>query len=389
MAAWQAYLGVDAWHEAGYQGGGIKVGVLDVAFGGLEQVPAQITLPPDRQESRYAGPPDSHGTLVLETLLSIAPQADYYLYALHPAGRDLEQAVTWLLEMGVGVVNYSLSSLDVPLDGTSYPAQQLGRLADANVLVVTSVGNHGVSYLSEIYRDENGDGWHEFQTGDPSLWVSPMLTENFGEAHLRWQDVYTQAEIDLDLYIFDASRQALWHASTQVQAGRAADWPHEDSFYPTTAGQPLYIGIRAKTKGAIPPNTRFYLYVDDSRLEYSSPTGSLAAPADSPKLLAVGGIEQDESLWWRSARGPTWDGRPKPDLVAPARLQLGGGVFVGTSASSPLVAGAAILARQAFPELSEAEIRHWMLESTQALGHSHHSQEPFAYGRLWMPPPPH
>lgn len=74
---------------------------------------------------------------------------------------------------------------------------------------------------------------------------------------------------------------------------------------------------------------------------------SIIAPADGDSVIAVGGVYSDRSLWYSSSRGPTADGRIKPDLVAqsvgvvsvewPATTGIAG--YSGTSFSAPLVAG--------------------------------------------------
>jgi len=377
------YTGISAWHAAGIQGAGVKIGIIDLGFAGIDRFAAGYT-----HETPLTNALTDHGALVYEVLLAAAPQAEFYLFQLNPGGRNIAEAVDWMIAQGVDVVNYSASTLDIPLDGTNYQAQQLGRLADADILTVVAMGNHGNSFLSEAFKDTDGDGWHEFDWGYEYLWAVPLLTEPFGEAHLRWQDTYTSALLDLDLYIYTENQQAILGASTAVQAGGAADWSYEDAFYPTQAGVPIHIRVRAKIPGAVPDGTLFYLYVDDSTLGATTPQGSLNAPADSPKVLAVGAIEANESVWARSSRGPTWDGRIKPDLVAPTRLQLmqHDQVFSGTSASTPLVSGAAALARGAFPQLSEAQVRQWLLNNAIDLGEPG-ADNTFGYGRLWLPAP--
>jgi len=87
-------------------------------------------------------------------------------------------------------------------------------------------------------------------------------------------------------------------------------------------------------------------------------SGSLWPPADSPHVLAVGAISASGTVQNFSSRGPTSDGRIKPDVVA-----LGSNVFVatsianyalvnGTSFSTPLVAGLAALLLEAHPEMT-------------------------------------
>jgi subtilisin family serine protease len=81
-------------------------------------------------------------------------------------------------------------------------------------------------------------------------------------------------------------------------------------------------------------------------------------PADAIGILAIGSINSVESLSSFSSKGPTADGRTKPDVVA-----LGSGTRVikqsgslgttsGTSVASPLVASLAAGVWQAYPLLS-------------------------------------
>jgi hypothetical protein len=91
--------------------------------------------------------------------------------------------------------------------------------------------------------------------------------------------------------------------------------------------------------------------------------GSLLAPSDGDSVFAVGAVDSYGNVTQFSSRGPTYDGRIKPDASA-----LGQGVSVafagtsvysrgnGTSFSAPLVSSAAGALNGAHPELSMVEI---------------------------------
>jgi len=84
---------------------------------------------------------------------------------------------------------------------------------------------------------------------------------------------------------------------------------------------------------------------------------SLWTPADSPHVLSVGAVTPSREIASFSGRGPTADGRTKPDVVA-----MGTSVYMmlnddrfrtgqGTSYSTPQIAGLAALLLQSHPTL--------------------------------------
>jgi hypothetical protein len=85
---------------------------------------------------------------------------------------------------------------------------------------------------------------------------------------------------------------------------------------------------------------------------------SLQAPADGDSVLAVGSVDVAGGRSDFSAEGPTGDGREKPELLAPgeglpAALVGNGepvGLVEGTEFAAALVAGAAALFVEAYPE---------------------------------------
>ncbi|MFP4459174.1 MAG: S8 family serine peptidase [Candidatus Zixiibacteriota bacterium] len=91
---------------------------------------------------------------------------------------------------------------------------------------------------------------------------------------------------------------------------------------------------------------------------------TIVAPADADSILAIGAVSSDSMVASFSSRGPTADGRIKPDLCARGMgtrcarsgsdFDLGSGN--GTSLATPLISGACAALWQAHPDYSPMDI---------------------------------
>ncbi|MCE3279961.1 MAG: peptidase and in kexin sedolisin [Bacteroidetes bacterium] len=94
----------------------------------------------------------------------------------------------------------------------------------------------------------------------------------------------------------------------------------------------------------------------------TSPWKKIAAPADADSVLTVGSVDAFENVSSFSSRGPTADGRIKPNTVAqggPAITAANGGDITannGTSFSGPITAGAVACLWQANPGRTNMEL---------------------------------
>ncbi len=92
--------------------------------------------------------------------------------------------------------------------------------------------------------------------------------------------------------------------------------------------------------------------------------GYLGTPSDGKHMIAVGAMYGDSVPAEWSSHGPTWDGRKKPDVIAPGHNITTVSVsstsnytlMSGTSFAAPLVAGLAACVLQAHPEWSAVEL---------------------------------
>ncbi len=99
----------------------------------------------------------------------------------------------------------------------------------------------------------------------------------------------------------------------------------------------------------------------------------ITAPADADSILAVGATYPDSLITNFSSKGPTADNRIKPDVVTlgfkPAIVTQNGtikNVSMGTSFSSPIIAGLTACLWQEFPEATAQEIRKAVIQSSHA-----------------------
>jgi serine protease AprX len=96
-----------------------------------------------------------------------------------------------------------------------------------------------------------------------------------------------------------------------------------------------------------------------------SAPGSIRAPADALDILTVGAVDRSGIISWFSSRGPTFDGRIKPEVCAMGVDTYGAGTesdgqyiyASGTSLAAPLIAGAVCLIVEARPDFTPAMVR--------------------------------
>jgi len=125
-----------------------------------------------------------------------------------------------------------------------------------------------------------------------------------------------------------------------------------------TAHQASQAATRAARRGAV--------VVVAMGNDYDSIGGTppIGVPADAPEILSVGAVADDGDPCAFSSRGPTYDGRTKPELVGfgcpvpvvDASSDTGIIANNGTSFATPLLAGVVGLVRQLHPDWTPAQV---------------------------------
>ena len=364
-----AITGADAWHEVGFTGAGVRVGVIDFfnvpAFWdtdrmGPEPIPGVtarcLEFGADCSSQFFAPAPeigDDHGPAVVEIIRDMAPDAQIYV-GRAATESDYYALVDWFAEQGVRIVNRSLGSrYDGPGDGRG----ALTALADYAVgRGLTWVNSGGNSGLDRYYRQPVrlvGE-YVAFGPSGTNTWLP--FNGCIAPGGVRWAndwDLPPAQRTDYDVFIHRAP----------IGNPEAGQIVASSTFRQTDGAPPLELFTNGT---ACPPSgSKFYLRV---QLISGSPTGdvleildyadgiaehtqapfSAATPvvdSRNPGVVAVGAVDPPASgvVGGYSSQGPTNDGRIKPDVAAPSGSAsfTFGGTFSGTSASAPVVAGGA------------------------------------------------
>ncbi len=367
-------IGASEYHAAGILGAGVKVAVIDENFAGLADRIAEGELPADLITRRFiAGAGNlevleqntgSHGVACAEIIHDIAPEAQLYLIQVDNLVNTLEAVIDYLREEGVRIVSISMSTLSPGRgDGTGLVAGSpipiyalLDAARDSGILIIKSAGNYAQQHYQGEYLDTDGNGWHEFGRSrmgitDETLPVQLQQGKTVNIT-LIWGDwgndpLHPIATSTFELFLFNA--QGI-EVARNAASRKGTDAPvQEITFTPNLDGN-YAIRIRGSDPVTRSLSLEIFAVGEDVALTaYMTSESSLGLPGDATSVFTVGAVNATtERPVPYSSRGPTKDGRIKPDLssysfVSVASPDYGPRGFGGTSAAAPHVAGMAAL----------------------------------------------
>ena len=375
---------IGAWvnHLEGVKGQGVKVAVIDGGFKGADELPGDMPerwwYRDDTGEGIYAGE-SVHGTACAEIVHDVAPEAELYLYKVGDL-LDLEKAKDSCIRNGIDIISHSMSWLGTGIgDGKGIACDIVNGAADKDILWVNAVGNSAKSHYYQPWSDSDSDGNHNFMGTDETLefeaekgteisvyltWNDWPETRDDYNLHLLFSNPSGDLDLDLDLVA----------KSTNIQSSSGGK-PVEVIEYNAERSGKYHIVV-TKSQDARSRRLKIWSLNRNIDFEYSSPESSIGIPADAEGAMSVGAVYHAYYdlgiITDYSSRGPTLDGRIKPELVAPTGVSTVSysdrDGFHGTSAAAPHVAGAAALIKSANPSYSRTQLWDALVEATVDIG---------------------
>jgi subtilisin family serine protease len=324
-----------------------------------------------------------HGTEVAGVLVSMAPSVQLIVVKVVDSNGNIEDStVIRALEyikskrQALGnppmVINLSLGNNYGPGDGTGPLNLKIEEVSAPGFVIVSAAGNEGDKRVravvenqsyAEVKANLNADIPVELWYGSQASYKVELCDSSNNCA------VSTPSSFSSNLSCVRSIDHRLYPVNNKymVDIDHACNGTYTIRLS-LISGSPVRIDLF----GGFPPNEFLDYTVPDGRGGYLY---TVANPADGKKVLSVGAFTSKAlsigsrafnslgDLAYFSSRGPTVDGRTKPDISAGGYVVYTAyedgsyGHDAGTSFSSPAVAGLAALLLEANPNLDVSQIK--------------------------------
>jgi hypothetical protein len=406
--ALRSSLGLDAYRPVTALSG-LKIAILDNGFAGFE--PGKGQLPESAQ--LIAGPqnpeaPTHHGLGMAQIIWAMTGKRSEgpRLYLVNANGfTNFRAAIDFVVRERVDIVLYSqVWTFGSNFDGSGFINAEVSRATQAGILWINAAGNFGqLTHNGEIAGRIDPSSRFVLQAdGADFVQFENKLDESSLTVTLSWTDFADSADaassLDLDLLVYD-SEERLVASSELIQRGEApapGDASSRLSSYPRESvalrglDRGVYrIRVRAQSDG-FRDTDRFRIVLESDKpgsIDFVDRTegSEILPPADHAEVITVG-----ETLA-SSSRGPTFDGRAKPDvLLREATVSFSNGNTVrGSSTAAALFAGAVALMKATRPDLDASLLKRYISSLAPLPNHQGGASDLYPTDpNAWPPLPP-
>ena len=341
-----AVINSDSYLDAGQNGAGLTIGVIDGGFENLSAAQGNGDAPAAYTAINLTGEDfeddGTHGTGCVEAAFDHAPGAAWRIYKIDSAA-DTGFVVLDAIDNGVDVLSHSLSRYNLGWsDNTGIACAAANGASDNGILFFTSAGNRAQSHWQGSFTDVDDDGWHEFAPGDETIDIT-IGSGRDGNYYLSWSN----GGSELDFYLLDSSFDEV-ASSTNIIPG----W-FEEFYYDHDAADATFHLAVYRFAGPAGTDIEIFSHNAGAWNEHAVAANSTTSPSNATgsRVISVGAVDHNsygqangsDVIAGYSSRGPSNSGMTLPDLSGPTNtvgLTYPGG-FGGTSSATPNAAGAA------------------------------------------------
>ena len=238
------------------------------------------------------------------------------------------------------------------------------------------ISEYDFIFKDSVTANQSGDQYNQHNHGTAVFSViggykdSVLIGAAFNSSFIlaKTEDERSETQVEEDNY----AAALIWMESLGVDITSSSlgyntfDDPDNSYTYADMNGKTTIV-----TKAAELAFQRGVVTLSAAGNEGDDPWFHIIAPSDGFNTIGVGAVTQNNILANFSSRGPSFDGRIKPEIVAQgvgiySASALGFssyGSLSGTSLSTPIATGAAALLLSAHPHLKNTQVRNILIET--------------------------
>ncbi|MFO0878188.1 MAG: tandem-95 repeat protein [Gemmataceae bacterium] len=412
-----AVLRADLVRQAGFDGAGIKVGVISdsALFLANSQTTADLPATVDRY-LEFAG--SDEGRAMMEIVHDIAPSAALAHYSGVYSSTSFASGIRALAAIGSQVIVDDLGYFDQPFFQDGIVAQAVNDVTAGGIVYVSAAGNDADLGYQSTFRDADPGSSTDLHDFDPGTGVDTRQRISTPAGYyniliLQWDDpFYTTAGVthDFNVKIYDESGALV---ASQISGGSTNNLSTQQPLEIVqwvSKGSGVY-QIEFERKAGSGDSLLKYILLGGNGTaisEFATNTGTIYGQPAAAGAIAVGAVpfHAPNTIQPYSSIGEVTilfdpagnrlgapEVRNKPDVVAPDAVNttfFGNDLpqdtdslpnFSGTSAAAPHVAGVAALLLDANPHLTLAQLTGALRTTAIDLGPAGFD-DAFGYGRV-------